>query len=379
MAEFDTAASAAEKLENSGILGEVFPDLQQETVEPEKGTSSVESEAEQSTEAEQSDEVELQAEEVDEDEMVDQEQPQEADKDAEYVLDGPLTVDEFAESFGLDSPEKVLIKTNVSGEDGEINLQDILRSYQTEAAQTRKSQKFALEEKQRLEQWGQQQQVLNDQIVAVATMAKAMREKIEAQYNSEDMARLKTDDPGEYAVKQLEKTNILRDVDQQVANALAYNQQQQQQNKAMLEQIAQQTNQKIFGTGVNDKEALIPEWNDQETYLKESDAIRRNLIRLGYPTPSPEMFVDHRFIMLARDAMRYRSMLDKQGRAKEEVKKKVAKLPRAKVVRPGAKRTKAQVSAKQRQDRLRKVQKTGSVYDAADAISAVLPDDFFND
>lgn len=382
--EYETAATAAKKLEDSGILGQTWPEFE-EPASPE-GTSTAESEEEQ-TEEQQS--LDFQSEGKSDDETVDEaaaaeeqapeeQETQESDTD-EYVLDGPLSVDEFAEAFGVDDADKVKLKTNVGGDKGEISLKEALRSYQFEAQQTKKAQRFAAEEKARIDAWNTRQQEMTTQLASAAAIVDNLKKNVVAKYDDAEMARLKEDDPAQYAVKQLEKTNVLRDLDGTLGQVHAYAQHMQQQQAAIMQQQIEETRKKILGTGAGDNDALIPEWNDQDTYIRESDEIRRYMLGLGYAEEHTQGFADPRFVQLVRDAARYHKLKDQTVQQKAVAKKKVARLPKARIARAGAARPTGQAKTTTRKRAVERVRKTGKMRDAAEALESVLPDSYFND
>lgn len=385
MAEYESAASAAKKLEDSGVLGQAWPEFAEPQASPE-GTSTPEPEAEQAEEQS----PDLQAEGESEDETVDEaaaaedeapeEVAQEADgTEAEYVLDEPLSIEEFAEAFGVNDPEKVMLKTNVGGDKGEISLKDALRSYQVEAQQTKKAQRFAAEEKQRIDAWNARQQEMSTHLASAAAIVDNLRKSVAAKYEDTEMARLKEEDPAQYAVKQLEKTNVLKDLDGTLAQVHAYAQHMQQQQALIMQQQIEETRKKILGTGPGDNEALIPEWNDQETYLRESNDIRSYMLGLGYAEEHTQTFADPRFVQLVRDASRYHKLKDQTSVQKEVAKKKVVKLPKARIARAGAVKQTSQTVAQRRKKAVERVRKSGKARDAAAVLEDVLPDSFFTD
>ena len=367
---------------NSGLVDELFPEVAE--VEAVQGTSTGESEQDQTPNGE------VQAHEVADDEMVDtaesgNEEGQEEQADGveaqegrdteEFKLGEPLSAQEFAEAFGLQDPGELRVMTTVNGEQGNVSLKDLVRSYQTEAYQTKKSQAQAAEEKARIEQWTQQQNQLTQNIVASQALVENFRKQIEENYASEDMVRLKEDDPGAYAVKQLEKTKALESLNGIVAQSQQYAQYLQQQNQQILQQKVNETSKRILGAGAEDPDALIPEWNDQKRYIDESNQIREYMIGLGYQPEDLTAFADPRFVLLMRDAARYKDLVKAQSTQKQAIEQKKVKLPKAKIVRPGAKKP---TGAKPKVDRakiMKQLNQTRSVRDASKLISHILPED----
>lgn len=110
--------------------------------------------------------------------------------------------------------------------------------------------------------------------------------------------------------------------------------------------------------------AKLPEWKDPVKAKAEAESLKTFLKDQGFEDSEVNAIRDHRAVLLARDAMRYRQLVSKAQAAA----KKVEALPQ-KVVRPGvtdSNKVDGRTAAMQRLNR------SGSVSDAADAFKALL-------
>lgn len=108
-------------------------------------------------------------------------------------------------------------------------------------------------------------------------------------------------------------------------------QMQLQQKAANFKQGQAQAAQQLQAAEMNVLLAKLPEWRNSEKAQSEKEQIRTYLAGHGYTNPEIENVMDHRFILLARDALKYRQL--QQG--KTEKLNQARQAPPA--VRPGAK------------------------------------------
>lgn len=84
-----------------------------------------------------------------------------------------------------------------------------------------------------------------------------------------------------------------------------------------------------------EREALktkLPEWSDEKVARPEQEMIAKYLIEQGYSREEVSMLQDHRALLTARDAAKWREHL----KSKESVKDKKVTTPPAKAIKPGA-------------------------------------------
>lgn len=106
--------------------------------------------------------------------------------------------------------------------------------------------------------------------------------------------------------------------------------------------------------------AKLPEWKDPAKAQAEVTALKEYLASQGFEAAERD-FTDHKLILLARDAMQYRALIERAGKAV----KKVAALP-TKVERSGSPEVK---SPDKRTSAMKKLGETGSIADAANAFA----------
>jgi len=118
-------------------------------------------------------------------------------------------------------------------------------------------------------------------------------------------------------------------------------------------------------TEAREKQALldaVPEWRDAERF--KSDAMRMATGAEAYGLSRDDLsnVMDHRLLLVLRDAVAYREMMAKQPAAA----KRVAKPNKA--LKPGSKPNKAANSEAVRQKQMNRLKQTGRVEDAVDLL-----------
>lgn len=328
--------------------------------------------AEETAEVEESEEVEEsdESDEVEEteDESEESEEVEETDDDEE---EGPsLEAAQFAQLLGID--EKALIvgedgsvsfQTKVDGEIAKVSLNDLIKSHQTEAHVTRKSQAVAEERKQFEAQVAQEVEALKHRANEIATVSQILEAQLTSEFNSINWDQLRVENPGEYAAKQQELQNKANLIAQNKHRAsLALNQQMQVNSGKMEQERAQRLQAEA--------EALttaLPEWNDPEVAQKQHSDMSKFLTdTYGFAENDVSAVEDHRLFLLALDAKKYRE--------NEKITKKVVKRVKAlpKLTKPGSGKrgTAARLQNQAKEKTLLRLKKSGgTTQDLAAAIS----------
>lgn len=140
-----------------------------------------------------------------------------------------------------------------------------------------------------------------------------------------------------------------------------------QQEQYQVQQLSQAEQAKAHEAYLREQQetllAKLPEWKDAKKSAAEKQAIRDVLKDMGY-TDAEMNITDHRAILLAREALKYRQLT----KAAQAASKKVETLPQ-KVVRPGSG---AAPSLDKRGAAFQRLSKTGRVEDAAAVFASIL-------
>ena len=110
----------------------------------------------------------------------------------------------------------------------------------------------------------------------------------------------------------------------------------------------------------------IPEYSDPNKADQFKINMRNSLRGYGFNDEEIGTLADHRFLMVAKDAMSYQSLKDK----KPIVQKKVANAP--KVVKSGVAKSSTSSGREQIRNKIGKLRKTGNLGDAQSALLDII-------
>jgi hypothetical protein len=247
-------------------------------------------------------------------------------------------------------PPKFTVK--VDGEEVEVTLDELQRGYSRTKDYTRKTMELAEQRKAA--------EAELQQIRAERERYAAMLEQLQAQAPQEkepDWDRLYQSDPIEW-VRQRELWRDRKERQQQLESErqrLMYQRQQEQAQE--MQRIAAENQQKLL--------EAVPEWADPEKGTQERQAVKKYLQEIGFSNDEVSQIYDHRAVLVARDAMRYRQMMAK----KQSVQPTQT---RTKTAKPGVATTVSEQGQKTKKRSLQRLQQTGRVADAAAAIENLL-------
>ena len=271
---------------------------------------------------------------------------EEAEDQADYEEAVEATedeVEEYADSE-VEEPEEVeeeqTFTIKAAGEEKEVTLDELKKSYQLGSDYTKKTQEVA-EQRKVIEQ--EAKAIIEARQVRDNYSQKLQRleEFLSGQDDSpEDLAAMRENDPVGYAVKVADMTEKKEQLQKVHAERMQIAHEQKMQNDAQMKQFVQQEQNKLAES--------LPEFSDKAKGEQVRNDIRSYGKKIG--------FTDKELAQVY-DAAQYRKLMA----GKAGVKKKVAKAP--KTLKSGAK-VKQNVTDIQKKQ-LKRLQQTGSARDAA--------------
>ena len=246
-----------------------------------------------------------------------------------------------------EEPQKFRVKA--AGEEREVTLDELIKSYQLGTDYTKKSQAVA-EERKAVEaerQAIQEAKALRDQY---AQRLEMMEQMLRPQDETENLAYLKETDPIGYSVKVAEMVERDKQLNAVRAERERIAQQQEQERQQNLQKMVAEESQKLV--------AAVPEFADPT----KGEALRKDIRSfgksLGFSDQELASVYDSRAVLTLYKAMQY----DKLMASKPEVTKKVAQAP--KVMKPGVAQSRDTGSEELKKLKARAKQ-SGRVADAA--------------
>ena len=278
-----------------------------------------------------------------------QPEPQLEANESEAESEESYEESEVEQDEEVEEQEQPVYRVKAAGEEREVTLDELIKSYQLGTDYTKKSQAVA-EERKAVEaerQAIQEAKALRDQY---AQRLEMMEQMLRPQDETENLAYLKETDPIGYSVKVAEmverdkQLNVVRAERERIA------QQQEQERQQNLQRMVAEESQKLV--------AAVPEFADPT----KGEALRKDIRSfgksLGFSDQELASVYDSRAVLTLYKAMQY----DKLMASKPEVTKKVAQAP--KVMKPGVAQSRDTGSEELKKLKARAKQ-SGRVADAA--------------
>jgi len=316
-------------------------------------------------EVEETDDISEEVDEIDEEsETEESEQSDDAEesdeREAEEESEDPQfhSVDELADAVDMsldEFKENIMAKVKVNGEEKEVNLAELTKGYQLESDYRQKTMELADNRRAFEEQVQHKNAELTARVQEATNMVATLEQSMIGEYNNVDWNTLRVTDPAEYAALHADYQNRIQSIQQLKAQATNAGNQLQSEQTAKQEQARQEILKKESEALLN----VIPEWREPEVAKKEKGEMRDFLKHYNFSDEEIGQLLDHRIVMMIRDAQKGQQVVTKTDVAK----KKVIKAP--KLQKAGAKQSKQTQRSKVQNDLRAKLRKTGKVDDVA--------------
>lgn len=264
--------------------------------------------------------------------------------------------DDEPESLNLNELKDRLVTVKVDGEEVEVTLEEALAGYQRQQAFTRKTTAVAEERKALREE---AERVASDRARYQESLQVVERALAGSMGEEPNWEQLKAKDPAKYAELRVafqerrEQIEAVRD------------EMQRTQQEAVKEFEAERA--RLLETERDLLTAKIPEWTDPDVASEEKVKLVEVAQSVyGFGPESIANVLDHRLILLLRDAARFHELTTKQDKVKGDLRKKKRKSP---TLKPGTPKGKKQKKGGEARKRLAQ---TGRLDDAAAAIAEIL-------
>ena len=288
-----------------------------------------------------------------------QEQPESASEANESEAESDESYDESEveqedDDGEQEEPQKYRVKA--AGEDKEVTLDELIKSYQLGTDYTKKSQAVA-EERKAVEAERhavQEAKALRDQY---AQQLGIIEQMLNQPQQAEDLDYLKETDPIGYAVKVAELSQKEKQLAQVRAQREMISQQQEYDRQQQMKQMIAAESEKLV--------AVLPEFADPS----KGEVIRKDIRtygkQMGFSDDELANVFDSRAVLTLYKAMQY----DKLQSAKPGITKKVAEAPKA--IKPGVSKPRDSNSEETRKLKAR-AKSSGTIRDAASVFERFL-------
>ena len=245
----------------------------------------------------------------------------------------------------LEEPE--LHRVKVSGQELEVTLDELKAGYSRDSDYRQKTHSLGLEKRDLETQKNSFRQSYDTRLSELNDLIATADATVRQQQGSEDLQKLYDEDPT-------------------AAARLDYQLRQQNRQLEEVRSKAKEAQQSQYNEFLNTQRELaatkIPEFADPNKTDTFKVNMRNSLRNYGFNDSEIGSLADHRFLMVAKDAMSYQNLKDK----KPIVQKKVANAP--KVVKAGVAKSNTSSGREAIRQKIGKLAKTGHIKDAQNAI-----------
>lgn len=260
------------------------------------------------------------------------EEQEATDEKAKEEQQSPKSLAELAEQTGVSEDALLDLAANavIDGETKSVTLREALKSYQQESAYTKRSQALANERNTFLQRKEQAETGIRNELIVAEQQVQKLEAEIKAALDSPLLQRLYEDDPQAWA----QETVRLKDKAAEAAafrerivnNINQYDARRQAEHAERIRELTQREQSMLL--------EKLPDWHDGTKAAAEWAGISRFVEgRYGFTRDELANILDHRLILVARDAYRYS---EAQQATNQLSKKKLAALPKV-TVKPGSK------------------------------------------
>jgi len=243
--------------------------------------------------------------------------------------------------------EPNLHRLKVNGQEIEVSLDELKAGYSRDSDYRQKTHNLGIEKRDLEGQKESLRQTYDTRLSELNELIATADATVRQEQGSEDLQKLWEEDPTAAARLDYQMRQRNRQLDDV-------------RNKAREAQTKQYED--FLGTQRELAAQKIPEYNDPNKADQFKINMRNSLRGYGFNDQEIGQLADHRFLMVARDAMSYKNLKDK----KPIVQKKVANAPR--VVKAGVAKSSTSSGREQIRNKINRLGKTGHLKDAQSAI-----------
>lgn len=249
----------------------------------------------------------------------------------------------------LETPE--LHRVKVSGQELEVSLDELKAGYSRDSDYRQKTHTLGMEKRDLETQKNSLRQTYDTRLNELNDLISTANQFVEQKQGGQDLAKLYQEDPTEAA-------------------RLDFQLRQEKQHIDSLKDKARIAQTKQYESYLDAQKELaatkIPEFSDPNKADSFKLNMRNTLRDYGFNDQEIGSLADHRFLMVAKDAMSFKSQKDKRP----IVSKKVANAP--KVLKAGVAKSNVSSGREEVRNKIKTLRKTGHIRDAQSAIADMI-------
>ena len=276
-----------------------------------------------------------------------QQESQESQPESEGTNETITENTETTEETQTELEEPELHRLKVQGQELEVTLDELKAGYSRDSDYRQKTHNLGIEKRELDGQRQSLRQTYDTRLSELNELIATADATVRQEQGSEDLQKLWEEDPT-------------------AAARLDYQMRQKNRQLDDVRSKAREAQQKQYDDFLNTQRELaatkIPEFADPNKADQFKVNMRNSLRNYGFNDQEIGSLADHRFLMVAKDAMNYQNLKDK----KPIVQKKVANAP--KVVKAGVAKSSTSSGRENIRNKINRLSKTGHLKDAQSAI-----------
>ena len=249
----------------------------------------------------------------------------------------------------LETPE--LHRVKVSGQELEVSLDELKAGYSRDSDYRQKTHTLGLEKRDLEGQKNSLRQTYDTRLSELNDLISTADQFVKQKQGGQDLAKLYEEDPTSASRLDFE----LRQESSRIEGL-----------KSKAREIQTQQYETYLEAQRDLKKTKIPEFSDPNKSDTFKLSLRNSLRNYGFNDQEIGSLADHRFLMVAKDAMSFQSQKDKRPLTS----KKVANAPRA--LKAGVAKSGNSSGREQIRNKINTLRKTGNIKDASNAIADMI-------
>jgi len=302
--------------------------------------------------------------ETEEEQPTEEEESQPEEEDESLEEESEETSGEDSEEADEEVEEDLLYAVTVNGVEQEVTLEELMKGYSRQSDYTKKTQEVSQERKQieslqqkynsEVAQIQSERQQYMDNLQQIISNSAGEMEK----FTNVDWTSLKESDPIEYVTKREELREAQEKIQSFKNEQQVVFQKQMKDTESMRKTVMEEEHKKLV--------SAIPEWSDPNEQKKLASNLRAYGLEQGFSAEELGSLIDHRSVLVLIKALKYDQMQNSDVKSKKLKNK-------PKVIRAGKGRSKETDSKRLHTAKMKRLQQTGHVNDAASLL-----EDMFN-
>lgn len=278
------------------------------------------------------------------------------DDDAPFDPAKLSSLTELADAAGLESDRLMDLElpVKIDGKEGKARLRDLVKSYQLDGHINQKLASFDNDRKAFEAKKVEVERAAHERLLKLDAGVQTLERALMGEFSTVDWQKLQAENPLEFNsqyVAYQQRYAVMQDI----AGKLAQEKKQYAEEQQAKAQAFYDENFKLL-------QAKVPEWSDATRRNKDKAEIVEVLKDYGLTREEFESIVDHRQLLVVRDAVAWRKL----QKSKPAVLNKVKAAP--KLLKPGTTQSRAAKEAVADQADRAKFRQTGKVRDAVPAL-----------